>query len=94
VTSKTVVITGASDGIGAAAARRISRGGDNVVLVGRSESKTAAVAAELRADYFLADFAGLSQVRAWAGKNPVGVPAHRRPGQQRRGSVLEAAADG
>jgi NAD(P)-dependent dehydrogenase (short-subunit alcohol dehydrogenase family) len=68
VTSKTVVITGASDGIGAAAARRISRGGDNVVLVGRSDSKTAAVAAELSADYFLADFADLSQVRALAGK--------------------------
>lgn len=65
---RTVVITGASDGIGAAAARRISRGGDNVVLVGRSERKTAAVAAELDADYFVADFADLSQVRALADK--------------------------
>ncbi|BBY38356.1 retinol dehydrogenase [Mycobacterium mantenii] len=63
-----MVITGASDGIGAAAARRLSRGGDNVVLVGRSESKTAAVAAELDADYFVADFADLSQVRALADK--------------------------
>lgn len=68
MTSKTIVITGASDGIGAAAARRISRGGDNVVLVGRTESKTAAVAAELGADYFLADFADLSQVRVLADK--------------------------
>ncbi|TAM73205.1 SDR family NAD(P)-dependent oxidoreductase [Mycobacterium sp.] len=68
MTSKTIVITGASDGIGAAAARRISRRGDDVVLVGRSESKTAAVAAELGADYFLADFADLSQVRALADK--------------------------
>lgn len=65
---RTVVITGASDGIGAAAARRINRGGDNVVLVGRSERKTAAVAAELDADYFVADFADLSQVRALADK--------------------------
>ncbi len=65
---RTVVITGASDGIGAAAARRISRGGHNVVLVGRSESKSAAVAAELDADYFVADFADLSQVRALADK--------------------------
>jgi NAD(P)-dependent dehydrogenase (short-subunit alcohol dehydrogenase family) len=65
---RTIVITGASDGIGAAAARRINRGGDNVVLVGRSESKTAAVAAELDADYFVADFADLSQVRALANK--------------------------
>jgi NAD(P)-dependent dehydrogenase (short-subunit alcohol dehydrogenase family) len=65
---RTVVITGASDGIGAAAARRISRGGDNVVLVGRSESKTAAMAAELDVDHFVADFADLSQVRDLADK--------------------------
>ncbi len=65
---RTIVITGASDGIGAAAARRISRGGDNLVLVGRSHRKTAAVAAELNADYFVADFADLSQVRALADK--------------------------
>jgi NAD(P)-dependent dehydrogenase (short-subunit alcohol dehydrogenase family) len=65
---RTIVITGASDGIGAAAARRLRRGGQNVVVVGRSETKTAAVAAELDADYFVADFADLSQVRALADK--------------------------
>lgn len=63
---RTIVITGASDGIGAAAARRLRRGGANVVVVGRSQSKTAAVAAELDADYFVADFADLSAVRALA----------------------------
>jgi len=63
-----MVITGASDGIGAAAARRLRRSGHNVVVVGRSESKTAAVAAELDADYFVADFADLSQVQALADK--------------------------
>lgn len=68
MTRRTIVITGASDGIGAAAARRISRGGDNVVLVGRSASKTAAVAAEVGADHFVADFADLSQVRGLADK--------------------------
>jgi NAD(P)-dependent dehydrogenase (short-subunit alcohol dehydrogenase family) len=68
MTRRTIVITGASDGIGAAAARRLSRSGANVVVVGRSESKTAAVAAELHADYFVADFADLSQVRALADK--------------------------
>lgn len=68
MTRRTVLITGASDGIGAAAARRIRRAGQNVVLVGRSESKTAAVAAELDADYFVADYADLSQVRAVADK--------------------------
>ncbi|ODR10053.1 hypothetical protein AWC25_09205 [Mycobacterium sherrisii] len=30
MTCRTIVITGASDGIGAAAARRLSRGGDRV----------------------------------------------------------------
>jgi len=68
MTHKTIVITGASDGIGAAAARRLRRSGENVVVVGRSESKTTAVAAELGADYFVADFADLSQVRALADK--------------------------
>lgn len=68
MTPKTIVITGASDGIGAAAARRLSRGGDNVVVVGRSQNKTIAVAEELGADYFIADFADLSAVRALADK--------------------------
>ncbi|OBG76286.1 MULTISPECIES: SDR family NAD(P)-dependent oxidoreductase [unclassified Mycobacterium] len=68
MTRRTVVITGASDGIGAAAARRLSRSGDRVVVVGRSPSKTAAVAAELDADCFVVDYADLSQVRALADK--------------------------
>lgn len=67
---KTIVITGASDGIGAAAARRLRRNGDNVVVIGRSQSKTAAVAAELDADHFVVDFADLAQVRSLAGKLP------------------------
>jgi NAD(P)-dependent dehydrogenase (short-subunit alcohol dehydrogenase family) len=66
MTSKTIVITGASDGIGAAAARQLRSGGDHVVVVGRSESKAAAVATALDADYFVADFADLSQVRSLA----------------------------
>jgi NAD(P)-dependent dehydrogenase (short-subunit alcohol dehydrogenase family) len=68
MTHRTIVITGASDGIGAAAARRLRRRGENVVLVGRSQAKTAAVAAELDADYFVADFTDLSQARVLAGK--------------------------
>lgn len=63
---RTIVITGASDGIGAAAARTLSDAGDTVVIVGRSEAKTKAIATELGADYFLADFAELAQVRALA----------------------------
>jgi len=68
MTRRTIVITGASDGIGAAAARRLSRKGENVVVVGRSETKTTALAAELGVDYFVADFADLAQVRALADK--------------------------
>lgn len=68
MTRRTIVITGASDGIGAAAARRLSRAGDRIVVVGRSHTKTAAVAAELGADHFVVDYADLSQVRALADK--------------------------
>jgi NAD(P)-dependent dehydrogenase (short-subunit alcohol dehydrogenase family) len=68
MTGRTIVITGASDGIGAAAARRLCQSGENVVVVGRSENKAAAVAAELDAAYFVADFCDLSQVRALADK--------------------------
>lgn len=63
---RTVVITGASDGIGAAAAERLSRSGENVVVVGRSEQKTTAVAARLGVDHFVADFTEFAQVRRLA----------------------------
>jgi NAD(P)-dependent dehydrogenase (short-subunit alcohol dehydrogenase family) len=66
--ARTIVITGASDGIGAAAARQLRRSGDDVVVVGRSQTKTKAVAAELDANYFVVDFADLTQVRALADK--------------------------
>ena len=64
--SQTIVITGASDGIGAAAARRLTADGNTVVLVGRSPEKTAAVADELGLKYHVADFAELDQVRRLA----------------------------
>ncbi|ALE91400.1 short-chain dehydrogenase [Arthrobacter alpinus] len=64
--SRTVVITGASDGIGAAAAKMLAYPGDTLVVVGRSPEKTQAIAREVEADYFLADFADLSHVRALA----------------------------
>lgn len=63
---KTIVITGASDGIGAAAARQLSAKGEQVVIVGRSEEKTAAVAKQLNAPYHVADYADLAQVRRLA----------------------------
>jgi len=63
---RVVVVTGGSDGIGAAAARVLAGRGDQVVVVGRSPGKTSAVAAELGAEYHVADFAHLDQVRELA----------------------------
>ena len=63
---QTIIITGASDGIGAAAARHLAAKGEHIVLVGRSKAKTAAVAAALDAPYHVADFANLDQVRRLA----------------------------
>lgn len=63
---ETVIITGASDGIGAAAARALSASGRTVVVVGRSPEKTARVADEIGADHFVADFARLADVRRLA----------------------------
>ncbi|WP_334149883.1 SDR family NAD(P)-dependent oxidoreductase [Microbacterium sp.] len=64
----TIVITGASDGIGAAAARQLAASGDRLILVGRSPEKTKAVADETGAEYFTADFARLDDVRELAAK--------------------------
>ncbi len=63
---RTIVITGASDGVGAAAARRLAAGSDEIVIVGRSVSKTKAIADELGVDYVCADFSDLAQVRVLA----------------------------
>jgi len=60
--SKTIVITGASDGIGAAAARKLKAAGHEVVVVGRDPKKTQAVANEITSAYEVADFADLTQV--------------------------------
>jgi len=64
--SKTIVITGASDGIGAAAARQLHKDGHQVVVVGRSPQKTEAVAHQIGADHFVADFTRLDEVRKLA----------------------------
>ena len=66
MSGRTIIITGGSDGIGAAAARRLRANDEHVVLVGRSQEKTKAMGVELDADYFVADFAELAQVRALA----------------------------
>ena len=63
---RTIVITGASDGIGAASARQLHDAGERVVIVGRDPGKTAAVAGALGVDSFVADYSDLSQVRELA----------------------------
>lgn len=61
-----IVLTGASDGIGAAAARSFVKSGHEVVLVGRNEEKTRRLGHELGAATFLADYAHLDTVRQLA----------------------------
>lgn len=63
---RTIVITGASDGIGAAAARQLHEAGERVVVVGRNPEKTRRVADDLGVERHVADFADLAQVRALA----------------------------
>ncbi|GEK80623.1 SDR family NAD(P)-dependent oxidoreductase [Agrococcus baldri] len=64
--TRTIVLTGASDGIGAAAARQLARHGHRLLLVGRSAERTAAISDELGAERFLADFTSLDQVAGLA----------------------------
>jgi NAD(P)-dependent dehydrogenase (short-subunit alcohol dehydrogenase family) len=67
-----VVVTGASDGVGEAAAFALARTGDQVVVIGRSPAKTGAVAAAVGAAaggpvrHHTVDFADLGQVRELA----------------------------
>lgn len=68
MTAQTIVITGASDGIGAAAARQLASSPHRLILIGRSVEKTRAVADETGAEWFTADFARLDDVRELAGK--------------------------
>jgi NAD(P)-dependent dehydrogenase (short-subunit alcohol dehydrogenase family) len=65
---RTIVITGGSDGIGLEAARLLasSQPQTRLILVGRSPQKTAAAAREVGAEYFIADYAQLSDVRQLA----------------------------
>ena len=65
---KTCVITGATSGVGYAAAKALAAGGANIVLVARNEDKARQVQKELEETYsvtvgvILADFSDLNQV--------------------------------
>lgn len=63
---KTIVITGSSDGIGAAAARKLKAMGHNVIIVGRNKEKTEKIAKEIDAPFHLVDYSELNQVKRLA----------------------------
>jgi len=59
-----LLLTGATDGIGLALARRLAAKGQRLVLHGRSPERLAAAAAGLEVETELADFESLAEVRA------------------------------
>ena len=75
LSGKTVVVTGATSGLGKAAATELALLGADVILVGRNPDKTATVQAEItavaddaRIRYELADLSLMSEVRDLAGR--------------------------
>jgi NAD(P)-dependent dehydrogenase (short-subunit alcohol dehydrogenase family) len=63
---KTIVVTGASSGLGRAGAIELAARGARLAIVGRNPDRTAAVAAEAGGTAFVADFDHLDQVRGLA----------------------------
>src|SRR5947208_5334068 len=69
ISESTILITGATDGLGRALAQRLHRDGAQLLLHGRDAGKLEAVAAELPgAQVLQADFASLDDVRRLAGE--------------------------
>ena len=72
---RTIMVTGATSGIGKETARELAIRGAQVAVVGRNESKAEATVTAIRevtgndkVDYLLADFASLEDVRRLAGQ--------------------------
>lgn len=65
-TPRTIVLTGASSGIGRKAAIALAEGGANVVVVGRNPDRTRATADEIGGTWHVADFDRLDDVRRLA----------------------------
>jgi NAD(P)-dependent dehydrogenase (short-subunit alcohol dehydrogenase family) len=68
LTGKTIVITGASSGLGASAAASLAARGAELAVVGRNPERTMAVADAIGGTAFLADYDHLDQVRDLAAK--------------------------
>ena len=73
---KTVIITGASSGIGLATARELARQGASIVMVCRDANRAeaarediAAAASGLAPTVFLADLSSQREIRRLAGRN-------------------------
>lgn len=64
--ARTIVLTGASSGIGTAAAHALASTGWDVAVVGRNPERTRAVAASIGGTPFIADYDRLDDVRALA----------------------------
>lgn len=58
-----IIITGASSGIGRAAAIELAKRGHDIAVVGRTADRVREVAAEVGGDPFIADFDSLAAVR-------------------------------
>jgi NAD(P)-dependent dehydrogenase (short-subunit alcohol dehydrogenase family) len=96
IKDKVIIITGGSDGIGAAAATKLRSMGATVAIVGRSPEKTKAVATRLGIPYYLADFARLADVRELAVRLKADYP-HIDVLANNAGGILESrqlSADG
>ncbi|MDQ1554378.1 MAG: hypothetical protein QOK46_1456 [Microbacteriaceae bacterium] len=66
LTGKTIVLTGASSGLGRAAAIELAARGAEVAVVGRNPERTKAIAEAIGGSAFLADIDHLDQVRTLA----------------------------
>ncbi|MFT4048608.1 MAG: SDR family NAD(P)-dependent oxidoreductase [Solirubrobacterales bacterium] len=66
VEGKTIVITGASDGIGEVAAKELHEQGARVIVTGRNPEKTKRVADAVGSPALVADFADFAEVRRLA----------------------------
>lgn len=71
---RVVVVTGASSGIGRAAARELALLGATVAVVGRNPQRTRAVAAEVSGTAYLVDYADLHSVREVAARLLADLP--------------------
>jgi NAD(P)-dependent dehydrogenase (short-subunit alcohol dehydrogenase family) len=64
LTGRTIIVTGASSGLGKVAATTFATLGATVAVVGRNRERTEAVAKEIGGKAFIADYGQLAQVRS------------------------------